>query len=944
MDRIITHNFDCDIIQELTDYILKHHRNSKNDYTKVAVVFGGKRPALFLKRTLAEKLKSSYYPPQCFSVEEFINYLISKKEIFTYGNDLEICYWLYEIGKEKAPQILAGREKFHQFLPWAREILSFIQELDMEDVDEDFLLKVKLSAEIGYEVPENINELLKSIVMLREEFHRKLEEKKSFTRGYTYLKAAQLVSEIDLSEFEVIIFCGFFYLHKTELKIFRELLYRDKAVLIFQCDEHSWPVLKKLEKELSISIIPARPAKRKPEVVILRGFDIHSQAGLVREILKTNRINYNQTVIVLPRAESLLPLLSELSPVLEDFNVSLGYPLTRSTICSLLNIIFKTQLTKGEDGYYTRDYLRVLTHPLIKNLDITGDPRVTRILVHKIEEFLLGIEEDEISGSLFITLEEIENFDLLYLRAQSALNHIGILISPENLEYVLKQLHIIGFGLWEGLVNFEQFADSVERFLDTILNRSMIEKSPLDVRAMEEIYRIKDELKIVDFKKEKFPQEELFKIFNNKLENEVISFSGSPLKGLQILGLYETRALSFENVIIMDVNEGVLPKLRVYEPLIPRQIMLELGLNRLEVEEEIQRYHFQRLVKSARSVYLIYDDRPDKEKSRFIEEIIWEEEKKQRKLNVLSQPRAAYRVEVLEKKREVEKSDFILQGLQRFTFSPTSIDTYLDCPLQFYYQYLLKLEEKEDLLEEPQAVDIGRFLHKFLEDSFAEFIGKAPRITKRFRNRFLKEFEHRFRTEYARRMGAEAFLVEYIMRYRLQQFLDNEEKRSIDIKKIISLEDDTLGGKIGFERGEFSFICKIDRLEELKDGTLLIIDYKTGNSANPPQKLVKLQEMEMNREDIRRRINSFQLPLYYYFVKERYPRYRVNAVLYSLKNMQISQLFKEKDRGSEEEVINYCLKALEFIISEILNPAVPFVPDDSDPRICRNCSYFYLCR
>ncbi|OQX84319.1 MAG: hypothetical protein B6D53_00245 [Candidatus Omnitrophica bacterium 4484_49] len=193
-------------------------------------------------------------------------------------------------------------------------------------------------------------------------------------------------------------------------------------------------------------------------------------------------------------------------------------------------------------------------------------------------------------------------------------------------------------------------------------------------------------------------------------------------------------------------------------------------------------------------------------------------------------------------------------------------------------------------------------------------------------------------------MGAEAFLVEYIMRYRLQQFLDNEEKRSIDIKKIISLEDDTLGGKIGFERGEFSFICKIDRLEELKDGTLLIIDYKTGNSANPPQKLVKLQEMEMNREDIRRRINSFQLPLYYYFVKERYPRYRVNAVLYSLKNMQISQLFKEKDRGSEEEVINYCLKALEFIISEILNPAVPFVPDDSDPRICRNCSYFYLCR
>ena len=71
------------------------------------------------------------------------------------------------------------------------------------------------------------------------------------------------------------------------------------------------------------------------------------------------------------------------------------------------------------------------------------------------------------------------------------------------------------------------------------------------------------------------------------------------MKGLQILGLLETRSLNFKNVIIMDVNEAELPRLTVYEPLIPREVMLSLGLNSLEREEEIQRYHFMRLISSA---------------------------------------------------------------------------------------------------------------------------------------------------------------------------------------------------------------------------------------------------------------------------------------------------------------------------------------------------------
>ena len=109
----------------------------------------------------------------------------------------------------------------------------------------------------------------------------------------------------------------------------------------------------------------------------------------------------------------------------------------------------------------------------------------------------------------------------------------------------------------------------------------------------------------------------MFRIFMNKLDHKPIAFSASPLKGLQILGLLETRSLNFENVLILDVNENSLPKLKIYEPLVPREVMISLGLNRLEKEEEIQRYQFKRLLSGARKVYLIYEESSKKEKAGF---------------------------------------------------------------------------------------------------------------------------------------------------------------------------------------------------------------------------------------------------------------------------------------------------------------------------------------
>jgi hypothetical protein len=255
--------------------------------------------------------------------------------------------------------------------------------------------------------------------------------------------------------------------------------------------------------------------------------------------------------------------------------------------------------------------------------------------------------------------------------------------SWDELKEIVSRLHRILFHQWEKIGNFNEFSSSLDRLLDELVNKSSLSSYPLNLKMVERLFSIKDELAGVSFGDEKFAKEDIFKIFKNGLDGEHISFSGSPLKGLQILGLFETRSLNFENVLIMDANESVLPSLKIYEPLIPREIMISLGINRIEKEEEIQRYQFTRLVRSAKTAHLLYQKRNEKEKSRFLEEIIWEKEKESG-LGSVQVPQASFNVKVLPKRLEIEKTPDTVKFLKEMSYSASSVNTYLWCPLRFY--------------------------------------------------------------------------------------------------------------------------------------------------------------------------------------------------------------------------------------------------------------------
>lgn len=930
MSEILTYPFCEDYLENVASYLENHYLKKNKDLSRLAICFGGKRPQLFLKKKLAQKIQTNFFPPKFFTIDEFIRYIYEKKRLDRFITDLNSCYLIYRLAQHVASDILEKRQSFELFLPWAREILKFIDHLDLENIDDERLLNIQANADIGYDVPTDVNQLLRRLSLLRQEYHKELENHHLISRGLQYLKAAQEISDISFEEFDQILFCNFFYFHQTEEKIIKDLYRRGKATLIFQGDERKWPVLKRIAKSFECSLYEQQElAKPVYNLKLYAGFDKHSQAGVVREIVK-NVKNPDESVIVLPHAESLVPLLTQVAPVVEDLNVSLGYSLKRSSLYTLLTAIFKAQLTKKKKKYYARDYLKVLQSPFIKNLKFSEDSIVSRILVHKIEEILTGKEESSLSGSLFIDLNEMESLEELYEYTQEMLSRLAVRISSEKLSETLKNIHAIAFKNWEGLSQFSSLLKVFKSFLDILVAKSFIAAYPLNGNIMDKFYAVCEECADLDFREEHFSQEEMFKIFGDKLSREMISFVGTPLKGLQILGLFETRSLNFKDVIIVDVNESSLPSLAIHEPLIPREIMISLGLDRLELDEEIQAYQFMRLISSAKNVHLIYEENKTKEKSRFIEDLIWAKEKESNTLRALTPQKLSFTAGMNLKKKGVKKTPEIISFLRKRTYSASSLNTYLRNPIEFYYSYVLGLKEQEDFLDEPEAKHIGTFIHEFLENAFGPFLGKEVKIEESFRQKFFKDFDDRFEEVFSRSMKSDAFMLKAVMKERLTRFLDKEQNH-IDRAgvKILYLEN-VFEDVISLSQGDFRFKYIVDRVDELPDKSILLVDYKTGGSDQMPRAVDKIAQMTLSRKAIFEQVKSLQMPLYFHYLSRQFKDRKVNAALYNLRTLDLNFFISDKKNYDYAVINEVFLNVLDFVMNEILDPSIDFVDDKLD--------------
>jgi len=924
MSKIITVPFTEEFLASVVEYVYKYYAQHKGDLSRLALVFGGHRPSLFIKRDLARRIGRAFVPPRFFTIDEWMSYVAYGDEKPATGYDLDHCFYLYQLAMKHCPWVCEGRENFAQFFPWAREILNFIEQLDLEDVPIDALKTIQEHAQIGFSVPEDINKLLMHLSVLRKFYHEELVSKNLSTRGFQYRQAAQHVAQCDLSGFDEVLICNFFYLHRTENTVFKNIYDRGKAVLFMQGDERRWPALSRIAKTFGTPITEGREVSpTKFNLKIYEAFNSHAQAGMVREILEKID-DPESTVIVLPDANFLSVLLTAIGTQVEEFNISMGYPLKRSALYILLTLIMTAQERRRDDLYHTPDYLRLLQHPLIKNLNLGPSQGVVRVLVHKIEEVLKGDILTDISGRLFIAPADIVGHEQIFEAAVGSLKAMDITVSIKDLKDVMRQIHEIFFINFADVNSMGRAAGALQEFVAFMQINSPMDRYPFNAQIALRIQQMSDELKASAFASETFEPRDLFKILEERLSSQMVAFSGSPLRGLQVLGLFETRALNFKNVIVVDVNEGLLPSLNIYEPLIPREVMIKLNLDRLELEEEIQRYGFMRLISAADQVHLIYQQNNDKVRSRFIEELIWEQEQRKEAINTVNIIRGDFEVSVERKQRSVPKTPAMIEFLKDFKFSASSINTYLGNPYAFYCRYVLGLRIKDDLLEDPESRHVGAFIHDLLQDAFNGFVGKKPVLDDAFKKYFQKVYQSHFEDFFGRQGRSDIFLMETVLKARLDRFLELEAKRcQKDVAQILHIER-KFEESIDLNGKKVRLTYRFDRVDEMTDDSILILDYKTGGMDPMPKDILDLEGLPLSRELIGTQVKSFQMPLYLHYLHQQYPQRNINSALYHLRTMKMDKFLKPSEMGDIERILGAYMKVFEFIIDEIYNLEIPF--------------------
>lgn len=932
MSKLLKVPFSDNFVEYLTEYICENFGAS--DLSSVAVVFPGIRPSHFLLDSLKKKIPEVFIPPARFSIESWTQYLFSlvRVERIPKG-DFDLIYLMYraitESGIDEKNPLKKITESINTYIHWGSRILSAMEEFEIQsekqrniesltDYDENFLSWVR--------------EFWKHFMLIRDKFYYLLKNNNLTYRGEVYRWTSENIEEVaDLIPFKKIIFAGFYALNKSEERMMKYLFSQGKADIIIQSDDVKGAVPttspyyfhKKWEQDwgMTFSDIDTKNTPNKPKLEIHQCFDTHSEILTAGEILSTFKEKNKNTAIVLPDSSVLIPLISEIIQTNEnDFNITMGYPLKRTALFNLIKYLFSLQKTKKNDKkgnlYYLKDYLNLIQHPWIKTIKLEEETLST--LVNRLEEILVFKNRE--SSRNFFSLEEITKF----------FNYEEF---PTEMLDLLEKIHSLSIEAFNDITSLKEGASKLFEFISFLYENSNIRKHPLNNQFIGTVFAKLEELKKSLFSDIKFGDSlDIITLLQNYLLGVRIPFVGEPLKGIQIMGMLESRNLNFEQVILLDVNESIMPGLYKFDPLLPHGLRKLRSLPGYEENESIYAHNFFRLINGARKVYLIYKEGKLKDvdkniKSRFIEKIIWEKEKNNEDAGIdnrIFKPS----IEIPEKS-DIKKSKKVLERLKNSEYSPTKIDTYIRCPLQFYYRYVLELEEYMDIEEEIERSTIGKLIHDFLKDYYSGFIGKKITIDKGDFSEKLKKYLEGHLHE-----GGEQILLREIISNTLTRFVEYENIRSSE-EDIIIRDLETPFNGIFEAEGKVLFKIKgrIDRAEEI-GGIFHVIDYKTGTVTMPAKRLNT--EIELSRDVIKKKVRTLQLPMYVYLYSKvnKIPLEKVRAEIFNIRKPREENSLSVKN-------IDFLLETLGVILEEIVNPNVSFSPDAGD--YCEYCPYRLMC-
>ena len=927
-----------------------------SDLSDIAIVFNNKRPITYLKKHLADTYGHAIWSPQFYTIQEFFSLATNAEQV----SQLTQFFYLYELHNELLIKEGQEPETLEEFYPIAEIILSDFGQLDYDLVNidhiymelydtskidiefqhltkeqQDFIRQFWQSFSIAGHtgLQERFLKLWKRLPILYNAFKQKLstENQTNYPTIYRQLASGELNLANLTQPFQKILFVGFNALNNAEAKLFKQWQDEGKAIFYFDTDAY---YVEDRQQEAGLFIRRnifqtelINALGDSPNIIASRKDDIHlyastgkvSQTKLLHDVLVSNEQEGKTSAILLADESLLVPLLQSLPNI--KVNITTGFPLTQSPIFGILDLWMRVheQISHLKKTKIThQDVETFLNNPLTK---VTAQEKLA------IQKFIAEKQLFEIN---------IEDIDI----KTSVLPHFFRPLTSSK-EVIPTLIHILD----ELLISLAQ---------DTQIKQ-------IDANLLIETKKVLNQLHL-GF--DKIPQlSTLFQI--GLIRKAIVSINsaieGDPLDGLQIMGLLESRCLNFDNVYMLGVNEGILPKTSSAATFLPNTLRRAYGLPILENQDALSAYLFYRHLQYSKGLHLFYnsivDENSTGEESRFVRQLEFESNfnfiKSNQQQPILFPPK--------EEELIIPKTDKVWEYMQqkyinnKAKISATALTTYLMSPLQFFFKHVAEIKEPPRISQEFEMNILGTVIHNVMETILKPYKGLVDFTTTQVLKKRIDEVDSLIILEMAKHYSVaiselkELNSLQRIMHKIASEYVkmyltyDAENYKSFRIIELENDEDYVLDFpiQVNGKQETVQIYGIIDRVDEvvtdLGEVKTRIVDYKTGSDTVKFSSINKVFAANTENKAL------VQTLFYSYVFEQKSGIQNLEPHLYVARKMReegtlftgsYNKLMEGEFLAEQKlEFTNFLKETLE----ELFNPEIPFKhnPDahiyDSDP-------------
>ena len=946
------------------------YKHTEGNLAHTAVVFPNKRAGLFFNEYLAQESESPIWSPAYVSISELFRSL-SPWEV---GDPVKLVCELYKIFRRETQ----STETLDDFYFWGEMLISDFDDADKNKVDTDKLFSNLQDLRnimddytfIDDEQEEAIRQFFQNFSIerrtaLKERFISLWNVLGNIYKGFRESLASQNIAyegmmyrhviehlDVDKLPYEKYVFVGFNVLSKVEHTLFTQLKDAGKAVFYWDYDEFYMKEnrqavtheagefirrnLRDFPSPLSGELF--KNLSKPKEVHYIASSTENAQARYLPQWIRNNLTTpEKETAVVLCNEALLQPVLHSLPAEVKHVNITMGFPLSQTPVYSFLIALLELH-THGfnfKSGRYTfQSVVTLLKHPYTRQL--TGQAELLEKELTRNNRFypLPGeLGKDEFLTRLFTPLSGNLN---LCIRLSETLQQVA--------------------GIYQANTSGTEDTDAFNQ-----LYRESLFKAYTTINRFRTLIE-EDELTV---------QSETFRrLLVKVLSATNIPFHGEPAIGMQVMGVLETRNLDFRHLVLLSVNEGQLPKSGGDSSFIPYNLRKAFGMTTIEHKIAVYAYYFYRLLQRAERITLIYNTSSDGlnrgEWSRFMLQFLieWPHPITRQFLEAGQSPQGTSPITV-EKTPDVMRrmqSLFDVRANPKAKFSPSALNYYLDCPLKFYYRYVAGLSAPDEVSAEIDSATFGSIFHYAAEHIYKDLTTHGKVINKEaletlLRNEvklqdyvdtaFKKLFFNVPQNEKPEYNGVQLINSAVIARY-LKQLLQNDLRYApftfiaseMEVDEPIDIQ--TPKGVIKSRIGGI-----IDRMDS-KDGTLRIVDYKTGGDADTPPHVESLFIPDKKRSNY-----VFQTFLYAAIMCRKQPTMKIAPALLYIHRaatetyspvIQMGEPRKPKE--AVEDFSKYekeYRERLQGLLEEIFNPEKSFTQTEIIEK-CTYCDFKALCK